>query len=265
VTVLPPSGWRECFVGLEAARLARSPVWRGVEVPDGGGRPVLLIPGFLAGDGSLAVLTRWLRTVGYRTRRAGISINAACSERACATLEVLLEELAAQHGRRVAIVGHSRGGVLAKGIAAARPDLVSGIVTLAAPTVARLPASPLMLGQMATAAALDAGHFPGVASWRCLTGSCGRRFRRALTGPFPGDVGFVSVYARSDPFADWRACQDPAAELAEIDSSHVGMVFNAHAYERIASALASFGGAGALPGGASAVGRPGDRRDARAA
>ena len=33
--------------------LRRSPVYRGHGVPDGGGRAVLLIPGFLAGDGSL--------------------------------------------------------------------------------------------------------------------------------------------------------------------------------------------------------------------
>lgn len=92
-----------------------------------------------------------------------------------------------------------------------------------------------------------------------------RRFRRALTGPFPGNVGFVSVYSRSDPFVDWRACQDPAADLSEIDSSHIGMAFNAHAYERIASALASFRDGVVVPGGASVLGRRDDGREARAA
>jgi hypothetical protein len=118
----------------------------------------------------------------------------------------------------VAVIGHSRGGVLAKALAAARPDLV----TLWSPAVARLAWSPLSLGHMAAALALSSGHLPGVGSWRCMSGQCGHRFRRALRAPFPGDVGYVAVYSKTDGFVDWRACQDPAAQLAEIRSSHLG-------------------------------------------
>ena len=64
---------------VEAARLLRSAVWRGDGVVPGEGRPVLLFPGFLAGDGSLATMTRWLRANGYCTRRAGIRANVGCS------------------------------------------------------------------------------------------------------------------------------------------------------------------------------------------
>ena len=62
-------------------------------MPAGDGRPVLLIPGFLAGDGSLATMTRWLRENGYRTRRAGIRANVGCSTEAFARLEARLEAL----------------------------------------------------------------------------------------------------------------------------------------------------------------------------
>jgi pimeloyl-ACP methyl ester carboxylesterase len=207
----------------------------------------VLVPGFLVEDGFLALLTYWLRAAGYRTRRAGIGINVDCSEKACATLESLLETLATRYGRRVAIIGHSRGGVLAKAVAAARPDLVSGIVTLAAPTVARFPPSPLLLGHIAVAAALRTGHLPGLISWRCAVGSCGNRYRRALRAPFPGVVGFVSVFSRRDGFVDWRACRDPAAELVEIESTHIGMAFNADAYRQIALALSAFAAADVVP------------------
>src|SRR3954447_24784499 len=78
---LPPL-WRESRMGLEAATLRRSAVWRGEGVPAGDGRPILLIPGFMAGDGSLATMTQWLRANGYRTRRAGIRANVSCSEAA---------------------------------------------------------------------------------------------------------------------------------------------------------------------------------------
>ena len=58
-----PHGWT-----LEAAQLVTSSVWRGTGVAPGEHRPVLLIPGFLAGDTSLSTLTRWLRAAGYRRR-----------------------------------------------------------------------------------------------------------------------------------------------------------------------------------------------------
>ena len=46
---IPPL-WRESRIGLEAAALRRSPVYGGLGVPPGERRPVLLIPGFMAGD-----------------------------------------------------------------------------------------------------------------------------------------------------------------------------------------------------------------------
>ena len=59
-----PPLWREARIGLEAAGLLRDPVFRGDGVGDGHGVPVLLIPGFLAGDGSLVVMAAWLRRCG---------------------------------------------------------------------------------------------------------------------------------------------------------------------------------------------------------
>jgi triacylglycerol lipase len=54
---IPPL-WRESRLGLEAAQLFRSPVWRGVGVPPGEGRPVLLVPGFMAGDRTLGTMAK---------------------------------------------------------------------------------------------------------------------------------------------------------------------------------------------------------------
>jgi pimeloyl-ACP methyl ester carboxylesterase len=239
---LPPL-WRETRLGFEAAQLLRSPVWRGEGVAPGGGRPVLLIPGFLAGDGSLATLTKWLRANGYRTRRAGIRANIACSEEACGRLEERLEALAERAGAPVTIVGQSRGGVLAKALAARRPDLVSGIVTLGAPTVSQLRVHPLVLAQVGLVAALGSGRVPGLFSMRCLRGECCEPFRRALAGPFPPGVGFVSLYSRSDGIVDWRACLDPDAEQVEVRASHIGMAVNRSVFEQVARALAADAGA----------------------
>lgn len=236
---IPPL-WRESGAAREAAALFLSSVWRGAGVAPGDGRPVLLIPGFLAGDGSLATMTRWLRAAGYHTRRAGIRINVGCSEEACARLEERLDAFAQTVGRRVAIIGQSRGGVLGRALAARRPDLVSGIVTLGSPTVSQLRVHPLVLAHVGVVAALGSGRLPGMFTWRCLRGDCCARFREHLAGPFPPEVGYVALYSRTDGIVDWRACLDPAAEQVEVRASHVGMGLNPSVYAEIGHALAAF-------------------------
>ena len=91
---------------------------------DGRGRPVLLIPGFLAGDGSLSMMAGWLKRTGYRPSRAGIVSNVNCAGVLLPRLEERLERLVELQGKRAAVVGQSRGGTLAKVLARRRPDLV---------------------------------------------------------------------------------------------------------------------------------------------
>jgi triacylglycerol lipase len=242
MSVLPhlPPLWRESRVGFEAAQLLRSSIWRGVGVEPGEGRPVLLIPGFMAGDGTLATMAKWLRANGYWTRRAGIRANVGCSQDACERIEERLEALAAHTGRKVALVGQSRGGVLARVVATRRPDLVSGIVALGAPTVGMLRVHPLVLLQVGLVGALGTGRVPGLLRMSCLRGACCEPFRTDLERRFPPGVRYVCVYSRTDGIVDWRACVDGAAdELVEIRASHCGMAVSVEAYEQVARALAA--------------------------
>jgi pimeloyl-ACP methyl ester carboxylesterase len=236
---LPPL-WRESRFGFELAALRRSPVFRGHGVPDGDGRPVLLIPGFLAGDGSLGTMTHWLRAMGYHTRRAGIRANVNCSEVACDRLEKRLEAFAQACGEPVAIVGQSRGGIFARALAVRRPDLVSGIVTLGSPTAGQLRIHPLVLAQVGLVSALGSAHFPGMFRWSCLRGDCCEKFREAISGEFPEGVPYVAMYSKTDGVVDWHACLDPAAELVEVGGSHCGMSVSAPVYRELAFALGTF-------------------------
>ena len=49
--------------------------------PDGDGQPVMLVPGFMAGDTSLTRMALWLRGGGYILARSGITRNTGCMER----------------------------------------------------------------------------------------------------------------------------------------------------------------------------------------
>ena len=241
-----PQLWREGLAGVEAAALRRSTVWRGGGVPYGNDRPVLLIPGFMAGDGSLATMTHWLRANGYHTRRAGIRANVGCSEEACARLEARLEGFAEATGQKVSIVGQSRGGVFARALAVRRPDLVEGIVTLGSPTVSQLRIHPLVLAQVGFVSALGTfARLPGLFSWNCLRGACCEEFRESLLGEVPHDIGYVAMYSRSDGVVDWHSCLDEAAQLVEVESSHCGMAVSAQVYREVGFALAAFGSADA--------------------
>lgn len=232
---LPPL-WNEGRVGLEAAGLLRSPVWRDAGGLEGGARPVLLVPGFLAGDGSLRLMTQWLRRAGYRTRSAGIRANVGCAGTTMVGLEERLEVLAEARGPAV-LIGQSRGGNLVRVLAARRPDLVAGVITLGSPHLNPLAVHPFTRVSVSAIGALGTLGVPGLISTDCLDGECCASYRDTLMGPWPADLPFVSIYSRRDGIVDWRACLDPAAEHVEVDASHCGMAAHRGTYEAIGAAL----------------------------
>jgi triacylglycerol lipase len=236
-----PPLWREARIGLEAAALVRDPVFRGDGMADGRGRPVLLIPGFLAGDGSLSMMAGWLKRTGYRPSRAGIVANVNCAGVVLPRLEQRLERLVDLQGNRAAVVGQSRGGTLAKVLAKRRPDLVSGVVALGSPQVDPLAVHPLVRLQVEAVSRLGSLGAPGLFKRSCLDGECCSGFWEDLAGPLQSDVPLVSVYSKSDGIVDWHSCLDPhATELVEIRASHCGMAVSRAAWRAVADALESF-------------------------
>jgi triacylglycerol lipase len=236
-----PPLWREALIGLEAASLVRDPIFRGDGLADGRGRPVLLIPGFLAGDGSLSMMAGWLKRAGYRPSRAGIVSNVNCSGVLLPRLEERLERLVELQGQRAAVVGQSRGGTMAKVLAKRRPDLVSGVVALGSPQVDPLAVHPLVRLQVEAVSRLGSLGAPGLFKRSCLEGECCASFWDDLAGPLADGIPLVSVYSKSDGVVDWHSCLDPdATELVEIRASHCGMAVSKGAWHALAQALDSF-------------------------
>src|SRR3954463_9658513 len=237
--LIPPL-WREGRLGLEVAALMRSQVYRGADVENAEGQPVLLIPGFLAGDESLSLMTRWLRKTGHHTRKAGMRSNVDCSEAAYERLLERLECMVDTRGERVAIIGQSRGGNFAKVLAVRHPDLVSGIVTLGSPQLDPFDIHPVVRAQVYAVGTLGFLGVPGLFSHRCKWGDCCAGFWDDLQKPLREDVGYLSVYSKSDGVVNWRSCLDPNAEHLEIKASHTGMAVAPRAWRAVASALADF-------------------------
>ncbi|MBA3306553.1 MAG: alpha/beta hydrolase [Thermoleophilaceae bacterium] len=235
-----PPLWREARAGLELAALLRDPVFRGEGVSDGRGQPVMLIPGFLAGDDSLRLMARWLKGTGHHPCRAGIRANVSCSGVAIDRLEARLEHLVERQGRRAAIVGHSRGGSFARVLAHRRPDLVSGFVLLGCPQTDPLAIHPLVRAQIETVATLGGLGLPGLFSRECLEGECCTPFWDEFFAPVPRGIRHVSVYSRTDGVVRWKACLDEHSELVEVRSSHCGMAWHPDVYRAVADSLAGF-------------------------
>lgn len=199
--------------------------------------PVLLIPGFLAGDWTLTAMARELRSSGFRTYRSQIHANVGCTLEAALALETRLEQIAERRGARVQIVGHSLGGMIARGLAARRPDLVSGIVTMGSPM--RAPAAHhavLTRGVRLLNRLADAG-VPGLMSEDCVAGECAHLSFTESQEPLRADVTMTNIYSRRDGIVDWRACIDPAGTPVEVRASHVGMAVDPRVVEVVTAAL----------------------------
>ena len=62
----------------------------------------------------------------------GFVANVSCSDRAVERVERRLEAVHARYGRRVALIGHSRGGHYARALGHRRPELVSHAISVGA-------------------------------------------------------------------------------------------------------------------------------------
>lgn len=215
-------------------------VGRRVEQPaPGRGVPTILVPGFISGDVSLAVLARQLRRDGHRTFRSAVGANLGCTDAMIDRLLRRVEHVATAEGRPVALVGHSRGGMLVKLAAQRRPDLVAGIVVLAGPVTGTLSVATHVRKQLELLFRLNARGLRRVIAADCVTGECATRIADELAGSFPAGVAYTSVYSRTDAIIDWRTCLDPAAEQVEVESSHTGMATDAAVLGVVAGRLSA--------------------------
>ncbi|HZJ04949.1 MAG TPA: alpha/beta fold hydrolase [Nocardioidaceae bacterium] len=199
--------------------------------------PVVLVPGFMAGDSSLHLMSRHLRKLGFRTYRSTMHANVGCTQEASHALERRVEAIAIKRDRKVTIVGHSLGGLLARGLAGRRPDLVEGIITLGSPLLAPGAVHSVLAFDLAVVVALRRAGLGKMMGADCTTGDCARLSWEESKVPLDKNVSFTSIFSRRDGVVDWRGCLDPAAKTVEVSTSHLGMAFDPVVFDVVTRTL----------------------------
>lgn len=235
-------GEHALVAALDIPRLLRDPVWRREDPEMGRGTGVVLVPGFGVGDASLALTRIWLRRRGFRPLGARIGLNVGCTTELVHKIERRLEQHARETGGRVVLIGHSRGGGLARIAAVRRPDLVRGLVMLASPVLDPLGGNPGVARAARRLARFSAAGLPGLLDADCLSGTCYDTSIEALRTPLPPEVPALAVYSLNDRITSWRLCLDPCADCVEVTSSHTGMALDPDVYRVLGSHLTAWAG-----------------------
>lgn len=243
--------WKEALFGTELLLLHASPVFYGLGMPRGDGAAVVVVPGFLGTDIYLSHLKVWLDRIGYRSYVSGIVLNAECPNlliryRLAENMDRALQDT----GRKIHLIGHSLGGLMARSIAGQMPSQVASVICLGSPIRGTRAHHSILTAAKAVRSQILAEHGPRVLP-QCYTARCTCDFVNSLRTPMPAAVKQTAVYTRDDGVVDWRYCRtgNPDVDF-EVSGTHSGLVFNASVYTIIANRLAEAGSAPLPAGGA---------------
>jgi dienelactone hydrolase len=201
--------------------------------PKGDGHPVLVLPGFIAGDASTFLLRQFLTDRGYTPSGWMQGRNLGPKP---GVLESALEHVRALHrntGRKVSIIGWSLGGIYARELAKLTPESVRDVISLGSPF-----AGP---GEATNAWWLFKIFNPDHAT---VTEN-----RRELAEP--PSCPTTAIFSRTDGVVPWQGSSHSAEQLAarsdveniEVEASHLGMGAHPLVLYAIADRLAQAEGA----------------------
>jgi pimeloyl-ACP methyl ester carboxylesterase len=191
--------------------------------PRGDGHPVLVVPGFLRGEGYMQPLHRFLTGRGYAVHGWRLGVNLGPTDRVLDGLEARLDELVGRYGRKVSLIGHSLGGALVREVAKQRPEDVRLLIVLTSPI--RLPTASQLEPLYRMLSPLHSASSPRLYA----------RFNE------PPEVPVTAVHTRSDGIVAWQSClevEGPRRENIEVIGPHSTMGRNPTAWRVIADRLA---------------------------
>lgn len=214
------------IAGEFAALLA---AWNGLrKLPKGDGHPVLVLPGFTAGDASTLFLRRFLRELDYDVLPWDLGKNTGESY-LVPMLYRRINAIIKATDAPFSIIGQSLGGVFARELARSFPSHVRQVITLGSPFRTR-----------------DGEGTNNMVRRMFERSATIRPAERVRIGMLPDStrpppVPSTAIYSRSDGIVAWQLCKEydgPYAESVQITGSHTGMSLHPVVFWILANRLA---------------------------
>jgi pimeloyl-ACP methyl ester carboxylesterase len=231
--------WKEALFATDILLLHGSPVLYGLGVPRGDGSGVILVPGFLGSDNYLRQMHTWLSRIGYNPYFSGIGFNADCPNLIInRRLNECIDRAVTETGKKVHLIGHSLGGIIARSLAGQRGGDVASVITLGSPFRGTVVHRTVVRAAEVVRKRILKQH-AGTVLPTCYTGHCTCDFLCSLRRDIGNSILQTAIYTRTDGIADWRYCTtgDSDNDFA-VGGTHIGLAFNAAAYGIIARRLA---------------------------
>ena len=191
---------------------------------EGPAASVIVLPGYLAADGSTVALRTYLARRGHRVSGWGEGRNRGDLRKLVPRVMKRVRQRAEEDGADVHLVGWSLGGVIAREVARELPDTVAQVITLGSPVI-------------------------GGPKYTVVAHSSRRRgldldeVEKALArrNEVPLRVPVTALFTKRDGVVAWQACIDPNPENGvrhvEVDTTHVGLPWNAAVLSQVADQI----------------------------
>lgn len=237
-SVADVSLWRELRFGADLFSLLLSRAFYGLGLPRGDRSAVILLPGFLMPDFYLVVMRNWLRRMGYKAYFSGIRVNADCPNLLIQNyINHTIDKARRETGRKVHLIGHSLGGIIARSIAGQRPKDVGSVITLGSPFRGATAHRAVLLAARAVRWRVHRKHATDVLE-DCYTGHCRCDFVNVLRRDLPPSILQTAVYTRRDGVVDWTFCVTGNRDIDfEVSATHIGLAFHPQVYSLMAYRL----------------------------
>jgi len=192
------------------------------DLPRGDGHPVLVFPGLFSADYLVRGFRRLLADLGYDVASSGAGINLGPTQSGWRIVETRLLAMAEQSGRRVSLIGHSLGGIVARALAQEHPERVRQVVTVCSPF--RLPIASRL----------------GPLYYRLLRWHLDEDILLSRLAE-PPPVPTTAIYSPQDGVVAWQSCIDRPAlgrRNVAVAGAHSTMLSNPAAIRIVAECLA---------------------------